>query len=211
MLFLQRGVPLRQHLPVLLQYPEVAGHIQRQEDVQEPSPTTGSTRHQDHVRWREDDRGETTEPFADLLGLGSIHRHLLLPPRLKGRGDTDRALRIHRIVKRPGHPEQLLTEGHNLIVPGTSKGPEGLQIVNGLQEIRLPLSVASDNGDTVAGDVQLLNPQVSEVPELEHAQVHGVSAGRIPSSMTKVSTFPGSWLPHRDTWQTVARQALWKE
>jgi len=114
-------------------------------------------------------------------------------------------------VKRPGHPEQLLTEGHNLIVPGTSKGPEGLQIVNGLQEIRLPLGVASDDGDTVPGDVQLLNPQVSEVPELEHAQVHGVSAGRIPCSMTKFSTFPRSWLPRRGTGETVVRQALLKE
>ena len=81
------------------------------------------------------------------------------------------------------------------MIPRPSEGTERLEVVNGLEEVRLSLSVFADDGYAIGWKVQLLFSQVPEMPDLEPTQVHGGRPGRIPFSIKKSSGSRGSWLP----------------
>ena len=81
-----------------------------------------------------------------------------------------------------------------MVVSAATKGAEGLEIVDCLEEVRLPLSVFANDGDTLGGEFQMLLGQIPEVPDLEPTQIHGEKPGRIPFSMKKCSVFGPFWL-----------------
>ena len=84
-----------------------------------------------------------------------------------------------------GHPEDILSKRYEVLNAGAPKRAERFQIVDGLKEVRLPLSVPTDDRHAIWREGKLLIPEVAKEPEFQHAQVQGTDAGEILERMGK--------------------------
>ena len=125
----------------------------------------GPLAHQSHIGRGKDHRGQPAQSVTQSFRLISVQGDLLLLSlRLEGGGHFHPVFRAHTF-KGSHHPKEILTKGNQTIIPRSSEGPESLEVVDGLEEIRLSLSVFADDGDAFGWEVQLLVGQVPEVPD----------------------------------------------
>src|SRR4029453_3282972 len=121
-----------------------------------------------------------------------VHRHLLpLPALLIGRGHRARAI----AVETTRDPEHLFAQLDQLLVRRAPEGAKGLQVVDRLEKIGLPLGVVPYECEPLRRDLELLASQVPEVPELDAAQVHPATAGAGRFSMQEFNIFAGPTPP----------------
>jgi hypothetical protein len=199
----QGSIPLAEGLPELLQSVEIPGRVQRENDVQEAPPGSRPLTHQSHVSRREDYRRQPPNPVSQPLRFLTIQGDLLsFPPDLEG-GRHLNPFSFLSPSKRSHNAKKILIKCHKTMVPAAPEGPEGLKVVDGLEKVRLSLSIFADDGNALGWQFQLLVGQIPKVPEFEFTQVHGDwpgekhggRPGRIPFCMKEFSSTEAFWLP----------------
>jgi hypothetical protein len=111
------------------------------------------------------DCAECSDRICDTIHLQPTDLDFLSVP---GALKSGRQTGVPRPIRQPGFdPEYFLAEAHQLPVRGAAKRPEDLEIVDRLEQVRLPGAVRSyDNRSRL----RELAPQLPEVPEITQMQ-----------------------------------------
>ena len=163
----QRGIPLRERVAIPLQREEVRARRECEEDVEIPTSRGRRARHELDVGGREQYAGQGTECIAQPLRLGAAELHALaLALAFEASGDLviRSAVRAGRQVKTRG------AEANDVGIARASDGPEKVQIVNGLEQVRLSLSVVADDDDARLRKGEIEPSKVAKVPQRERSQ-----------------------------------------
>ena len=180
-------VPLRQRVPEGLKSHQVSWMVQRKGHVQESATTERSLVHDADIGRRKDHGTQPPDRIPDALRLRTVDRHLTTTTRsLIRRSDlSPRALRVACGNHSTSHPEDILPKCDEVLHTSAPKRTEGLQIVDSLKQIRLPLSVRADDRHAPWREGKLLVTEVAKTPNFQHAQVQGSDARKSLEIMGK--------------------------
>ncbi len=167
----QQSVSLGQNLPVALQSRNVSGLHEREDDVEKASPRAGTSGDDFNIAGGEDDCSNPADGLGDPLGLAALDRHLLAAafPRVTCRHLHLLAASARRDVGLD--PEVPAPEGDELLIPRPAERAEDLQVIDGLQQVGLALTVIADQGRAALrkiDDLVLKIPEITETQPLEN-------------------------------------------
>src|SRR4029079_14840780 len=107
------------------------------------------------------------ECVAQALWFGPAKLHTLaLALPLEARGN----LVIHSAIRARRDVKAGRAESHDVDVARASHGAKKVQVVNGLEQIRLPLAVVADDHDAGLRKGEIEPGQVAKVPQRERSQ-----------------------------------------
>ena len=144
---------------------QVARCGQREHDVEESSPAGGPAGDHRAVAGRERDGRDVADAIGELLKLGAIHRHLLPPSGdLVPDGDAGAGL--------AGQEEPGFAEPDQFAVLRPTQRAEQHEVVDGLEQIGLTVSVFSEDDHPVVRKLDIQCCEVAEVPGRQGRQSH---------------------------------------
>jgi hypothetical protein len=169
----ERRVPARERASVALKRRQVAPRGERQRDVQEVAPLAWRAGDEVDVAWRDHHGGQRPQGLAQSRHLAAIAAHALASTRAL---EADRQLvravgpQLHRQVK------ARLAEAHELLVARAADGTKELGVIDGFEQVRLPVPIVANDDESVRGWGKVDPCQVAEITHGE-AQEHGTARG----------------------------------
>jgi hypothetical protein len=163
----KRGVPSRQGPAVPLKRVEIAARRQRQHDVEKAASNAGRPGDQVDVRRRKHHRGKGAECVAHALGNHAVDAYALALARaLEPHAKVVPGVRLNGC----GDVKSIRAETNEILIACTARRSQNLQIVDRLQQIRLPLAVVADHHQAFGGRRNLDVCEVAKVARDEADQ-----------------------------------------
>ncbi len=171
----QRGVALRQRRAVGRERREIRRRRERERHVEIAAPQRRRARHDLAVGGGEHHRGECAERAREPRRIAAVDRHALAARR---RVEAHLHRACARTVQLGVEMESRAAEHRELAVARAAHRAQQAQIVHGLEEIRLPVSVVADHDEPVGRRCDRHARQIPEIADREAVQPRGARGVR---------------------------------